>query len=144
MPLETRTAQKDKFDQLLKKSISTKCDNCWVVNLSSKELSPNEEAVQKKGMNFAVTPEQIPVNDIIVGVEGGLQGLTGSDVDKACLKIAGVLTSAKPPPSNLPWSLWKALDDLKAVLLLSCYGAPVAHCHWVLEQIKIVQCASQN
>ena len=53
-------------------------------------------------MNFAVTPEQIPVDDIIVGVEGGLQGLTGSDVDKALLKIAGVLMSAKPPPSNLP------------------------------------------
>ena len=37
---------------------------------------------------------ELPV--VIVGVEGGLQGLTGSDVDKACLKIAGVLTSAKP------------------------------------------------
>ena len=64
-------------------------------------------------MNFVVTPERIPVDDIIVGVEGGLQGLTGSDVDKARSKIAGVLTSAKPPPSNLPWSLQKALDDLK-------------------------------
>ena len=43
------------------------------------------------------------------GVEGGLQGLTGSEVDKARLKIAGVLTSAKPPPSNLPWSLDKCV-----------------------------------
>ena len=67
----------------------------------------------KKGMNFAVTPEQIPVDDIIVGVEGGLQGLTGLDVDKAHLQRAGVLMSAKPPPFNLPWSLRKALDDLK-------------------------------
>ena len=64
-------------------------------------------------MNFAVTPGRIPVDDVIVGVEGGLQGLTGSDIDKAWIKIAGVLISAKPPLSNLPWSLRKALDDLK-------------------------------
>ena len=44
------------------------------------------EAVLKKEMNFAVTPDRIPVDDI-VGVEGGLQGLTGSDVDKACLTL---------------------------------------------------------
>ena len=34
-------------------------------------------------------------------------------MDKARLKVAGVLTSAKPPPPNLPWSLQKALDGLK-------------------------------
>ena len=62
-------AQKDKFDRLLKKSIPPKHDNRWVANLSSKELSPNEEAVLKKGMNFVVTPKGIPVDDIIVGVE---------------------------------------------------------------------------
>ena len=108
---KSRTAQKEKFDRLLKKN--TPPNSRWVVNLSKKKLNPNEEAVLRKGMNFAVTPGQIPVEDVITGVEGGLQGLTGSEVDKARLKIAGVLTSAKPPPSNLPWSLWKALNDLK-------------------------------
>ena len=54
----------------------------------------------KKGMSFTVTHEHIPIDDIIVGVEGGLQGSTGSFVDKAHVKIASVLTSAKPPPSK--------------------------------------------
>ena len=108
---KSRTAQKEKFDRLLKKNAPP--NSRWVVNLSKKKLNPNEEAVLRKGMNFAVTPGRIPVEDIITGVEGGLQGLTGSEVDKARLKIAGVLTSAKPPPSNLPWSLRKALSDLK-------------------------------
>ena len=54
--MKTRTAQKDRFDRLLKKYIPPKHDNRWVVNLSSKELSPNEEVVLKKGINFAVTP----------------------------------------------------------------------------------------
>ena len=94
--MKTRTAQKDR---LLKKSISPKRDNR---NLSSKKVSPNEEAVQKKWINFAVSPEQIPVDDII---EGGLQGLTGSDVDKARLKIAGVpnlLHPTSPAPFKRP------------------------------------------
>ena len=39
--------------------------------------------------------------------------LTGSDVDRARLKIAGVPTKCRPPLSNLPWSLQKSLDDLK-------------------------------
>ena len=95
--MKTRTAQKDKFNQLLK-NIPPKPDNHWVAAM---RLAPNEEVVLKKGMNFAVNPGQIPVDDIIVGVEGGLQDLTGSDVDKAQFKIAGVLTSAKPIPSNL-------------------------------------------
>ena len=73
--MKSKTAKK-KFDHLLEKNCPS--DNCWVVNLSNKVLRPNEEAVLRKGMNFSDTPGRIPV-DIIAGVEGGLQGLTGSD-----------------------------------------------------------------
>ena len=115
---KSRTAQKEKCDRLLRKNAPP--NNRWVVNLSKKELNPNEEAVLKKGMNFAVTPGQIPVEDVTTGVEGGLQGLTRPDIDKAQLKIAGILMSAKPPPSNLPWSLQKALNDLQKEEDLAC------------------------
>ena len=125
-------AQKDKFNWLLKKSIPPKRDNHWVVNLSSKKFSPNEEAVLKKGMNFAVTPQWIPV-DIIVGVEGGLQGLTGSDVDKARLKVAGVPTSAKPPLSNLPWSLQNDSKKREDIVILP---ANKGHCTVVMEETE--------
>ena len=86
----------------------------------------------KKGMNFAVTPEWIPVDDIIVGVEGGLQGYTGSDVDKAHLKIAGV----KPPPSNLPWSLRRALDDLKKTEDIVILPADKGRCTVVMDETE--------
>ena len=52
----------------------------------------------KKGCNFAFTLY------IIAGVEGGLQGLSGPDVNKAQLQIA------VPPPSNLALPLRKALN----------------------------------
>ena len=78
------------------------------------------------------------VDDIIVGVEGGLQGLTGSDVDKAHSKIAGVLTSAKPPPSNLPWSLrnLKALDDLKKREDIVILPADKGRCTVVMDETE--------
>ena len=81
MKCRTAHGQKKKFDRLLEKNCPP--DNRWVVNLSNKVLSPNEEVVLKKGMNFAVTPRQIPVDDVIAGVEGGLKDLVGSDVDRA-------------------------------------------------------------
>ena len=129
---KSRTAQKAKFDRLLKKNAPP--NSRWVVNLSSKKLNPNEEAVLKKGMNFAVTPGRIPVEDVITGVEGGLQGLTGSEVDKARLKIAGVLTSAKPPPSNLPWSFQKALNDLKKEEDIVILPADKGRCTVVMDK----------
>ena len=131
--MKTRTAQKDKFEQLLKKSIPPEPDNHWVVNLSSKELSPNKETALKKGMNFA---EQIPVNYIPVGVEGGLQGWTGSTVDKAHLKVAGVLMSPEPPPCNLPWSLLKALNDLKKREGIMILPADKGHCMLVMDETE--------
>ena len=45
---KSRTAQKEKFDRLLKKNAPP--NSRWVVNLSKKELNPNEEAVLRKGM----------------------------------------------------------------------------------------------
>ena len=86
--MKSKTAKK-KFDHLLK---NRPPDNRWVVNLSNKVLNPNEEAVLRKGMNFSDTPGWIPVDDIIAGVEGGLQGLTGSDRQEW-----SVLKSCKPP-----------------------------------------------
>ena len=62
--MKCRTAQKKKFDHLLEKNCPP--DNRWIVNLSNKVLSPN--AVLKKGMNFAVTPRRILVDDVIAGV----------------------------------------------------------------------------
>ena len=62
-------------------------DSCCVVNLLDRELSTNEKAVLKKGLNFAVTPRRVPVDDIIAGVEGGLHGLSGPEVEEAHLKM---------------------------------------------------------
>ena len=38
----------------------------WVINLSSRSLSDAEKALLKKGLNFTVTPANIPATEIIM------------------------------------------------------------------------------
>ena len=57
-------------------------------------------------------------------------------MDKACSKIAGVLTSAKPLPSNLPWSLQKALDDLKKRQDIVILPADKGRCTVVMDETE--------
>ena len=41
----------------------------WVVSFSTKTLSPNEKNLLEKGLNFSVTPKNIPTKDIVAKVE---------------------------------------------------------------------------
>ena len=53
--IKCKAIQKEKFNKMMEKK-RVPLDSRWVVNLSDRELSTNEEAVLKKGLNFAVTP----------------------------------------------------------------------------------------
>ena len=80
-----RTRQRNKFDKLWTKHNNTVKDSDtivpvteedkhnlrkkWVTNLSSRELTQDETSLLQKGLNFAVTPKSIPINDYIIGIE---------------------------------------------------------------------------
>ena len=51
----------------------------WVVNLSSRSLSDAEKALLKKGLNFAVTPANIPATEIIAKVKADYRSSTGGE-----------------------------------------------------------------
>ena len=56
--------------------------NKWVINLSKKELTPEEKSLLQKGLKFAVTPATIPIKEYIsTTTEAALQagGLNGVD-----------------------------------------------------------------
>ena len=59
--------------------------------------------------------------------------MTGSGIDKALIKIPSVLTSAKSP-SNLPWSLQKALDGLKKREDIVILPADKGRCTVVMDE----------
>ena len=53
----------------------------WVINLSSRSLSDAEIALLKKGLNFAVTPANIPATKIIAKVESAVRQLDAEQAD---------------------------------------------------------------
>ena len=50
--------------------------------------------------------------------------------------MTGVMTSAKSPPSNLPWSLQKALDDLKKREDIMIFPADKDCCMVVMDETE--------
>ena len=53
------------FQEQDKKRIQDK----FVVSLSSRTPTEDETSLLKKGLNFAITPNTIPINDYIIGIE---------------------------------------------------------------------------
>ena len=93
----------------------------WVINLSKYKLTKPQESVLAKGLNYAPTPDKIPVEDYIVATELACQKLPGNEAMVLRSEMAGVLRSAKPPKSNISREERKALNDLKkeeSVLIL--------------------------
>ena len=73
----------------------------WIVNLSTKTLSPHEKDLLEKGLNFSVTPKNIPTKGIVVKVETVVKNLPVAEADNIRAKTSLVLQKASPPEDNL-------------------------------------------
>ena len=63
----------------------------WVVYLSCRSLSDAEEALLKKGMNFAVTPANIPATENIAKVEAAVRQLDAEQADTVRRALNSIL-----------------------------------------------------
>ena len=52
-----------------------------MVNLSSEELSFFQRLVLSRGLNFAVTPRDIPLPHLVATIEKGFRGLPAHKAD---------------------------------------------------------------
>ena len=82
----------------------------WVVNLSTKTLSLHEKDLLEKGLNFSVTPKNIPTKDIVAKVETVLKNLPIAEADNIRAKTSLVLQNAS---HNLSKKQRQALHSLK-------------------------------
>ena len=73
----------------------------WVINLSKYKLSKPQGSVLCKGLNFAVSPSKIPVNDFIVATELACDNLPNSEATVLRAEIAGVLRTTKLRKPNI-------------------------------------------
>ena len=78
----------------------------WVINLSSRTLL-------KKGLNFAITPTNIPATEIIATVESAIRPLNAEQADTVRRNVNSILQKAEPPKSNITKEMRNALKSLK-------------------------------
>ena len=73
----------------------------WVINLSKYKLTKAQESELAKGLNYAPTPDKIPVKEYIVASELACQKLSNNEAMVLRSEMAGILSNAKPPKSNI-------------------------------------------
>ena len=69
----------------------------WVINLSSKPLTPAQRSVLAKGPNFAVTPKQPTNLEYITAIEAACTKLSQQDAEELRADINRVQRSSQPP-----------------------------------------------
>ena len=69
----------------------------WVINLSSKPLTPAQKSVLAKGPNFAVSPRQPPNLEYITATEAACTKLSQQGAEELRADINRVLRSSHPP-----------------------------------------------
>ena len=68
-----------------------------VINCSQRPLSTQEEDVLSLGLSFAITPRQIPYQEIISATEATAHRLDHGTADALRLAVSGALKQAKAP-----------------------------------------------
>ena len=69
----------------------------WVINLSSKPLTPAQRSVLAKGPNFAVSPKKPPNLEYITAIDAACTKLSQRDAEELKAEVNRVLRSSHPP-----------------------------------------------
>ena len=85
----------------------------WVINLSSKPLTPAQRSVLAKGPNFAVTPKHPTNLEYITAIEAACTKLSQQDAEELRADIKLVLRATHPPKTNLTKAQNLAIRELK-------------------------------
>ena len=85
----------------------------WVVNIPKRDLTPVEIAALRKGLNFSITPNKVPVSKIPSSIETGIHNLSQSAKDTIRVSVASTLKTCNLPATvNITREEEIALDDL--------------------------------
>ncbi|KAL9965123.1 hypothetical protein ACROYT_G028877 [Oculina patagonica] len=117
----TKDKQKQKFEKLVREKHAAVSPagtpyvdkTNWVINFSSRSLSDAEIALLRKGLNFAVTPTNIPAKEIIASVESAVRQLNTEQADLVRRAVNSILQQAEPPEPNITKEMRDGLKSLK-------------------------------
>ena len=107
-----------------------------VRNLSKRELSAEEEMALVLGLNFAVTPKQIPITDIVARTKATARKLDALSTDRLRTGVSEVLKRAKPPDYNLSGGMQRAVKSLKQDESIAILPADKGNTTVILDRMK--------
>ena len=86
----------------------------WVINLSDHELSMDEIALLRRGLNFAITPQKTPINEYVIGIKSACKciGSYSKAAERLRSDCVRILQNHKPTPSNISKKERAALREL--------------------------------
>ena len=85
----------------------------WLVNVSKHNLTDDQTWVIIKGLNFAVPPDKLPVEEFIVATEQACRFLPITKSEQLRSQVAGIMKTAKLPKPNINRKERQALAELK-------------------------------
>ena len=85
----------------------------WVVNISSRKLTTPEVSVLENDLNFAVSPDALPVNDIIVATKSACKNLPDVKAAESRGRVVNIVKNSKPPRSSISKPKRSAIESLK-------------------------------
>ena len=87
----------------------------WVINLSKYKLTQPQNRVLAKGLNYAVSPDNVCAEEFVLATELACRKLTYPESVQLRAKVASTLKSAKLPKSNVTKEERKAIKELQKV-----------------------------
>jgi len=84
-----------------------------VINLSGQSLDDGLLSLLQKGLNYAITPCNVPIEELLTGVEKAVQALPVESAEEARQETIRIIESASKPKDNLTKSERAALRNLK-------------------------------
>jgi hypothetical protein len=111
---DSKASQLQKFTHLHKiqqQNIRTPKET--VINLSSWILDDGLHSLLQKGLNYAVTPRNVPIEDLLAGVEKAVQSQPVESAEESRQETVRIIKSASKPRDNLTRTEKATLRNLK-------------------------------
>ena len=87
--------------------------NKWVINISSKPLTPYQEKLLDHGPNYAIVPKDPPIIQYVAAVEHACTRLEEGKVEEFRVQVKAAIQKIKKPKPNLTKGERKAIGELK-------------------------------
>ena len=87
--------------------------NKWVINISSKPLTPDQEKLLAHGPNYAIVPKDPPIVQYVAAVEHACTRLEEGKVEEFRVQVKVAIQKIKKPKPNLTKGERKAIGELK-------------------------------